>query len=166
MCGSTTGRCSRRRCLRSGTGILPVSPTGVSPVEEQRLPGPRWPCDTWARCPCYRGTRAGCPRREETRAGGQRSCRPSRSMGVPPMDSRSRARCPCYGDALTGILQAGSRLTVGHACRIQRNEHTCPLSMGLIGSLCSKFEFRNSNFEFVARRLVSPRSGSIGIDDG
>ena len=33
----------------SSTGILPVCITGVSPVDA----GPRWPCDSWARCPCY-----------------------------------------------------------------------------------------------------------------
>jgi hypothetical protein len=36
-----------RRCLKSSTGILPV--------ERRRLSGPRWPCDTWAGCPCYLG---------------------------------------------------------------------------------------------------------------
>lgn len=30
-------------------GILPMSITGVSPVQA----GPRWPCDSWAGCPCY-----------------------------------------------------------------------------------------------------------------
>jgi hypothetical protein len=34
-----------RGCLRSSTG--------VSPVERLQFAGPRWPCDTWARCPCY-----------------------------------------------------------------------------------------------------------------
>ena len=68
---------SLRPDVRSSTGILPVSPRGVSPVEDDRLQGQACPrrkaspresrvegmapfgfaqgrlCDSWARCPCY-----------------------------------------------------------------------------------------------------------------
>ena len=39
-------------------GILPMSITGVSPVENDNGngTGPGRPCDSWARCPCHSRT--------------------------------------------------------------------------------------------------------------